>query len=85
VESHHLMWETLHHLRSVSALSWMVVGDFNEAMWGFEHFSARQRPGRQMEVFRDTLSFCDLHDLSFCGLPFTWDNGRAGGANEKVG
>jgi hypothetical protein len=44
VESRHLMWETLHRLRSLSTLPWMVVGDFNEAMRGFEHFSAHQRP-----------------------------------------
>jgi hypothetical protein len=40
VESRHLMWETLHRLRSLSNLPWMVVGDFNEAMWGFKQFSA---------------------------------------------
>jgi hypothetical protein len=84
VESRHLMWETLHHLRSVSPLPWMVLGDFNEAMWDFEHFSAHPRPGWQMEVFRDSLSSCDLHDLGFYGLPFTWDNGRVVGANVRV-
>jgi hypothetical protein len=84
VESCHLMWETLHRLQSISNLAWMVIGDFNEAIWSFEHFSAHERPGWQMEVFKDTLSFCDLHDLGFCGLPFTWDNGRVGGANVRV-
>jgi hypothetical protein len=37
-----------------------------------------------MEEFKDTLSICDLHDLGFCGLPYTSDNGRAGGANVWV-
>jgi hypothetical protein len=84
MESRHLMWETLRRLRIVSNLPWLVLGDFNETMWGFEHFSAHQRSGRQMEEFRDTLSLCDLHDLGLCELPFTWDNGRAGGANVQV-
>jgi hypothetical protein len=75
VESRHLMWETLHHLRLVSPLPWMVLGDFNKAMWGFEHFSAHPRLGWQMEVFRDSLSSYDLHDLGFYGFPFMWDNG----------
>jgi hypothetical protein len=51
---------------------------------GLERFSFRQRSGRQMEEFKDTLSICDLHDLGFCGLPYTSDNGRAGGANVWV-
>jgi hypothetical protein len=37
-----------------------------------------------MEVFRDTISFCDMHDLGFCELSLTWDNGRVGGANVRV-
>jgi hypothetical protein len=37
-----------------------------------------------MEEFRDPLTFCGLHDLGFCGLPYTWDNGRSGGANIRV-
>jgi exonuclease III len=84
VDSRRFMWETLHRLRTVSNLPWLVLGDFNEAMWGFEHFSAHSRPARQMEDFRDVLAFCDLHDLGFCGLPYTWDNGRAGRANVRV-
>jgi hypothetical protein len=51
---------------------------------GFEHFSTHPRPAQQMEEFRDVLAFCDLRDLGFCGLLFTWDNGRAGGANVRV-
>jgi hypothetical protein len=43
---------------------------------GYEHFSDSPRHARQMEEFRDVLSFCDLHDIGFCGLPYTWDNSR---------
>jgi hypothetical protein len=77
VESRHLMWETLRRLRVASNLSWMMVGDFNETMWDFEHFSANQRPAQQIEEFMDALAFCGLHDLGCCGLPYTWDNGRS--------
>jgi hypothetical protein len=38
VENRHLMWETPWRICAVSDLPWLVVGDFNEAMWGFEHF-----------------------------------------------
>ncbi|CAN6346612.1 unnamed protein product [Urochloa humidicola] len=80
----HHMWEALRRLRASSPLPWMVIGDFNEAMWGFEHFSACDRPERQMALFRDVLSDCDLTDLGFVGLPYTYDNGREGVANVKV-
>jgi hypothetical protein len=46
VESLHLMWETLRRLKGISDLPWLVLGDFNETMWGFEHFSATPRPER---------------------------------------
>jgi hypothetical protein len=84
VENRHLMWETLRRLCAVSALSWLVLGDLNEAMWGYEHFSASSRPERQMENFRDALSDCDLTDIGFCGVPYTYDNHRSGDANVRV-
>lgn len=32
-------------------LPWCVLGDFNEAMWSFEHFSTSQRSEGQMLAF----------------------------------
>jgi hypothetical protein len=84
VESRHLMWEALCQLKGVSNPSWLVLGDFNETMWGYEHFSDTPRPLRQMEGFRNTLIVCDLHDIGFSGLPYMWDNGRSGNANVRV-
>ena len=63
---------------------WLLIGDFNEAMSGYEHFSACQRPERQMAAFRDVLADCGSVDLGFVGLPYTYDNGRDGNANVKV-
>ncbi|XP_066347579.1 uncharacterized protein [Miscanthus floridulus] len=63
---------------------WLAIGDFNEAMWGYEHFSACPRPERQMVAFRDAIADCKLTDLRFTGLPYTYDNGRGGNANVKV-
>jgi hypothetical protein len=83
-ENRHVMWEALRRLHPQSALPWLVVGDFNEAMWGFEHLSARERPERQMLLFREALSDCGLEDIGFVGVPFTYDNGREGAANVKV-
>ena len=60
------------------------MGDFNEVMWQFEHFSETRRNERRMEAFRDVLAECDMHDLGFTGLPWTYDNMQAGRRNVRV-
>jgi hypothetical protein len=37
-----------------------------------------------MEDFREVLEICDLHDIGFSGLPWTFDNRRGGSRNVKV-
>jgi hypothetical protein len=37
-----------------------------------------------MENFMDALSYCDLTDIGFTGLPYTYDNKRVASANVKV-
>jgi hypothetical protein len=60
------------------------MGDFNEVMWRFEHFSNTRRGERQMEDFREVLKICDLHNIGFSRLPWTFDNMRGGSQNVKV-
>ena len=67
-EDRHLMWELIRRFHEASMEPWLLIGDFNEAMSGYEHFSACQRPERQMAAFRDVLADCGLVDLGFVGL-----------------
>jgi hypothetical protein len=78
------MWDALRHLNSEPNVPWLVLGDFNEAMWQEEHFSLTPRSNAQMKDFRDALEDCGLYDLGFTGVPFTYDNKRGGNANVKV-
>jgi hypothetical protein len=84
VENRPLMWDTLRHLKTLSNLPWLIIGDFNEALWQEEHLSQTPRPVSQMEAFRDVLADCNLTDLGFAGIPYTYDNRRQGRANVKV-
>jgi endonuclease/exonuclease/phosphatase family metal-dependent hydrolase len=84
VENRHNMWSLMRNLKNQSDLPWCVLGDFNEAMWSFEHFSASKRAESQMLAFRDALETCKLVDLGFSGLPYTYDNRRRGNKNVKV-
>jgi endonuclease/exonuclease/phosphatase family metal-dependent hydrolase len=78
------MWDHLKALKASSSLPWVVLGDFNEALWHYEHFSARQRPEPQMAAFRDCLQICELKDIGFSVLPYTYDNKRGGNHNVRV-
>jgi hypothetical protein len=78
------MWELLRRIKPCQYAPWLMIGDFNEVMWSYEHFSQHRRPQRQMIDFRVVLSFCDLHDLDFQGLPWTYDNKQKGVNNVRV-
>jgi hypothetical protein len=68
-QDRHLMWEFLHRLNAVYQGPWLMMGDLNEVLWEFEHFSTRCRPDKQMMDFCEILTLRDLHDLGFSSLP----------------
>ena len=84
VENRHRMWEHLCRLRAYSREPWMVCGDFNEALWQHEHLSRIERSEAQMVAFRDCLERCELEDLGFSGIPFTYNNGQDSDRNVQV-
>jgi hypothetical protein len=68
------MWKLLRRIKRDVMEPWLMAGDFTEAMWQHEHISATRRNEKQMEDFRNALSDCNLHDLGFLGLPWTYNN-----------
>jgi hypothetical protein len=52
---------------------WMMVGDFNFAMWHTD-LSVTKSNERKMENFRNVLYNCSLHVLIFLGLLWTYNN-----------
>jgi hypothetical protein len=72
----HRMWELIRRIKPCQNAPWMMIGDFNEVIWSFEHFSNRQRPTKQILDSREVLSHCDLHVVGFIGLPWTYDNNK---------
>jgi hypothetical protein len=78
------MWDLLRRIKPCQKVTWLMVGDFNEVMWSFEHFSNQRRPAKQMFEFREILSHCDLHDIGFTGLPWTYDNKQNRNSNVRV-
>jgi hypothetical protein len=80
----HQMWSKIRQIQHRSDNPWLMMGDFNEAMWQEEHFSRTPRSERLMMDFREVLSHCDLHDIGFIGTPWTFDNKQKGERNVKV-
>jgi hypothetical protein len=78
------MWELIKRIKPGSQAPWLMIGDFNESMWQFEHLSATKRSERKMLDFREVLSHYDLHDLGFSGTPWMNDNKQNGERNVKV-
>jgi hypothetical protein len=64
-ENRHRMWSHLALLKASSTLPWVLIGDFNETLWQYEHFSISPRGESQMAAFRDCLQVCELKDLGF--------------------
>ena len=49
-----------------------------------EHYGSTKRSDAQMELFRDCLDACNLTDLGFSGLKFTWSNKQDAQCNIRV-
>ncbi|KAK9931693.1 hypothetical protein M0R45_018961 [Rubus argutus] len=54
------------------SLPWVVMGDFNELLHAHEKVGGWRRTERQMQGFRDALSYGDLFDIGYLGMSFTW-------------
>jgi hypothetical protein len=78
------MWKLLRCLKPLYMVPWMLICDFNEDKWSFEQFSSRKRPEGQMHNFCDVLEYCEVYDMGFSGLPWTFDNKQKGDRNVKV-
>ncbi|KAH1047687.1 hypothetical protein J1N35_038471 [Gossypium stocksii] len=69
-------WDLLRLLKQEDSKPWLVPGDFNEILFSFEKKGGRICEERQMAEFRKALDYCELYDLGFNGLWYTWERGR---------
>ena len=80
----YVIWDLLRRIKPLGVGPWFMVGDFNETMWQNEHFSRHKRSPRLMANFHEVLSECNLFDLGFHGVPWTYNNKQHGNKNVKV-
>ncbi|MBA0813636.1 hypothetical protein Gohar_027467 [Gossypium harknessii] len=48
-------------------------GDFNEIMYSFEKVGGIRKEESKMQAFREALEECQLEDLGYSGVWFTWE------------
>ena len=69
-------WNLLRTLHHQYHLPWLCAGDFNEITKNIEKRGRLPLPERQMLLFREAIDECELLDLGYTGVPFTWCNNQ---------
>jgi hypothetical protein len=79
-------WKLLSYLHKVSPQPWLCMGDFNEVMDNSEKVGGNRRTEQYLGRFRNVVQECNLGDLGFIGLKYTWNNKRERGmfVNERL-
>ena len=60
-------------------MPWVIGGDLNENLTQEEKRRGQPRNQRQIDDFKEAVSFCGLQD--FGGHPYTWSNNGEGTQN----
>ncbi|MBA0550147.1 hypothetical protein Golob_021117 [Gossypium lobatum] len=55
---------------------WLVSGDFNEIMYSFEKMGGQLREEKRIEEFREVLIDCQLIDVGYSRIWYTWERGN---------
>ncbi|KAL9678842.1 hypothetical protein QQ045_016693 [Rhodiola kirilowii] len=71
-------WELIRTLNRMMDKPWLIFGDFNEVLFGWEVKGRRIRGEWQMKKFREVMQDCNLSDIGFRGAQFTYSNKRKG-------
>jgi hypothetical protein len=65
-------------MRSDNFLPWVCIGDFNEILKKEEQFGPNIREEYLMEGFREAVDVCQLCDMGYIGLDWTFKKTVAG-------
>ncbi|KAA3486868.1 reverse transcriptase [Gossypium australe] len=76
-------WTLLRKLGEDQSHPWQVKENFNEIMYTFEKVGGTPRDERKIEAFQETLEDCQLEDIGYSGVWFTWERGNFAETNIK--
>ena len=60
-------------------MPWLCIGDFNEILRREEQIGPNERDEAQMTGFREAVDLCNLADIGYIGLDWTFEKKVHGG------
>lgn len=65
---------------------WLCGGDFNQILYHGEKLGGPMRDQNLLDDFKSALDDCELNDLGYIGMEYTWWNGQEGdsGVHERL-
>ncbi|XP_073360387.1 uncharacterized protein [Aegilops tauschii subsp. strangulata] len=66
-------------LRGENTLPWVCIGDFNDILRPEEQLGPNERDSAQIAGFREAVDVCELADLGYKGLDWTFEKRIVGG------
>ena len=77
-------WDLMKEIRSDTDLPWVCMGDFNEILRREEQLEPHNREEYLMEGFREAVDVCQLCDIGYMGLDWTFEKRVVGGYFVRV-
>jgi hypothetical protein len=71
-------------LKADCDLSWLSIGDYNEVLQREEQFGPNDRDMAQINLFRECVDVCELVDVGYQGLDWTFERRVQRGENCRV-
>jgi hypothetical protein len=66
-------WDMMRFLKADCDLPWLCIGDFNEVLRQEEQMGPNVRDMAQINLFREVVDVCQLGDLGYKGLDWTFE------------
>ncbi|XP_035544686.1 uncharacterized protein LOC118348044 [Juglans regia] len=72
----HKTWDLIRSLKMPRDKRWLLMGDFNKVFSSHEKSGGKDNTDKHMQDFRAVVDECELLDLGFQDISFTWCNKR---------
>jgi hypothetical protein len=77
-------WDMMRYLKADSDLPCCCIGDFNEVLRREEQMGPNEREMAQINLFREVVDACQLCDIGYVGLDWTFERRVQGGEYCRV-
>ncbi|XP_023913300.1 uncharacterized protein LOC112024885 [Quercus suber] len=72
----HILWNNLNKVTDLHDMPWVITGDCNDTLTAEDKFGGRAVGVNSLLRFKECLDNCNMIDIGFSRLRFTWTNKR---------